>query len=371
MTLPALNIALIGSGFMGGALARAFPAAARTFGLRCDPRIALLAEYDENTARSRAAALGIGRSTGNWRSAVDDPDIDLVAIATPNALHAPIAIAALERGKAVYCEKPLSVTLEEAETMVLAAETANRPTAVGFTYLFNPMIALARDLIASGEIGEITGFRGFHGEDFMASPDAPFSWRCQPDQAGGALADLGSHIIAIALHLMGDIAAVSGRLHTAHPVRRDTDGQVREVTVDDQTDCLVTFANGAAGTLGASWMATGRKMGLHFEIAGTSGSIHFTQERMNELDLYRAAKGEPNGFVTICAGPEHGDYGSFCPAAGHHLGYGDLKTIEARATIEAAMGLPSKAKSFAEACTVERVANAIRRSHRDSGWIAP
>lgn len=369
MTRPALNIALIGSGFMGRAHALAFAAADRTFDLPRAPHVALLADRDLPKATAAAASLGIARASGDWREAIDDAGIDLVAIATPNRLHAPIAIAALEAGKAVYCEKPLATTIAESEAMTAAAAASGLPTAVGFTYLYNPMIVLARELIAGGEIGEVTAFRGIHAEDFMASADAPFNWRCEPDQAGGALADIGSHIIAMARHLVGDIAVVSGRLHTAYPTRRDAQGTDRAVAVDDQMDAVIEFASGATGTLAASWIASGHKMGLAFEVSGTRGSIAFTQERFNELRLYRSGPGRTNGFTTICAGPEHGDYGAFCPAPGHQIGYNDLKTIEVKAVVEAAAGLPSAAKSFADALAVERVADAIRRSHREGCWI--
>ncbi|MGB3804686.1 MAG: Gfo/Idh/MocA family oxidoreductase [Sphingopyxis granuli] len=369
MTRPALNIALIGSGFMGRAHALAFAAADRTFDLPRAPHVALLADRDLPKATAAAASLGIARASGDWREAIDDAGIDLVAIATPNRLHAPIAIAALEAGKAVYCEKPLATTIAESEAMTAAAAASGLPTAVGFTYLYNPMIVLARELIAGGEIGEVTAFRGIHAEDFMASADASFNWRCEPDQAGGALADIGSHIIAMARHLVGDIAVVSGRLHTAYPTRRDAQGTDRTVTVDDQMDAVIEFASGATGTLAASWIASGHKMGLAFEVSGTRGSIAFTQERFNELRLYRSGPGRTNGFTTICAGPEHGDYGAFCPAPGHQIGYNDLKTIEVKAVVEAAAGLPSAAKSFADALAVERVADAIRRSHREGCWI--
>lgn len=363
MALP-LNIALIGSGFMGRALANAFVNAVRVFELDVEPVLAILADRDEQTARTAADGLGFARATGDWRAAVGDPAIDLVVIATPNALHAPIALAALDAGKAVFCEKPLAVTLADAAAMTHAAEARGNRTAVGFTYLFNPMIALAREIVASGEIGEVTAFRGIHAEDFMASPEAPVGWRGEPGQAGGALADIGSHCIAMAQYLVGEIAAVSGRLHTAHPVRH-----ARPVQVDDQADAIVRFVGGATGTVAASWIAAGRKMGLAFEIAGTAGAIAFTQERLNELRLFRPGGRGREGFLTIEAGPGHGDYAAFCPAAGHQLGYNDLKTIEARATIAAVTGAPSAARDFREAWRVMCVDDAIRRSHAEQRWV--
>lgn len=354
---------------MGRAHAMAFAAAARTFDLPAQPVLEIIADRDADSAAAAAKSLGFARSTGDWLAAVEDADVDLIAIAAPNNLHAPIAHAAIKAGRSVYCEKPLATSLIEAEAMTKAAEAAGIPTAMGFTYLHNPMIGLAREIVASGEIGEVTAFRGIHGEDFMASPDVPFNWRCESAQAGGALADIGSHIIAMALHLVGEMESVSGRLQTAHTDRRDGSGVTRPVEVDDQADAVVRFKSGAAGSLSASWIATGRKMGLSFEISGTRGSIAFTQERLNELQLYTGGSRGRDGFTTIMAGPEHGDYGAFCPASGHQLGYNDLKTIEAKEAIHALLGLPSTAKTFRDGLAVDTVADAIRRSSREGREI--
>lgn len=362
--MPELRIALIGSGFMGRAHAMAFAAAARTFELGVTPVLEILADRDDAAAAEAARTLGFARSTGDWRAAVSDPAVDLVAITTPNVLHAPIALAAIAAGKAVYCEKPLAVTLDDAAAMTRAAEGAGRPTAVGFTYLFNPMISVAREIVRGGEIGEVTAFRGIHAEDFMASADAPFNWRCEPGNAGGALADIGSHCIAMARHLVGEIAAVSGQLHTVHSTRSG-----KPVEVDDQADAVIRFDNGATGSVACSWIATGRKMGLQFEITGTKGALSFTQDRLNELRIYRPGTRGREGFLTIEAGPEHAEYGAFCPASGHQLGYNDLKTIEAKAAIDAALGRPNAAKDFRYAWTVMCVDAAIRQSHVEQRWV--
>jgi len=366
-----LRVGLIGSGFMGRAHAQAFLAARFSFELPREPVLEILADHDAPSAARAAASLGFSRSTGDWRDVVADPAVDLVAIATPNSLHAPIALAAIAAGKPVYCEKPLATSVADAMAMHNAAEAAGLPTGVGFTYLFNPMIGLAREMIAAGEIGEVTAFRGVHAEDFMADPAAPFSWRCEPDNAGGALADLGSHIIAIALHLVGGIERVSGSLATVHGARAGAGSALRAVTVDDQADALVRFASGATGTLSASWIATGWKMGLSFHVTGTTGSIAFSQERLNELQLYRAGgPARTQGFTTVCAGPQHPDYGAFCPAPGHQIGYNDLKTVEVKEMVRALADLPSSTKDFRFALEVERVADAIRQSHLNGSWVA-
>ena len=370
MSKRPLRIALIGSGFMGRAHAMAFAAANRTFDLEAEPVLELLVDRTEASAQAATTRLGFARWATDWRAAVDDPVIDLVSIATPNSLHAPIAIAAIAAGKPVYCEKPLAVTLAESEAMAAAAQASGLATAVGFTYLYNPMIGLARDLVSSGEIGEITAFRGIHAEDFMASPEALFGWRCEPAEAGGALADIGSHIIALARYIAGEIVEVSGQLHTAHHERPNEGGVLLPVTVDDQADTIVRFASGATGTLSASWIASGRKMGLGFEVSGTRGSIAFNQERFNELQLYRAGSTAHDGFTTILAGPSHGDYGAFCPASGHQLGYNDLKTIEVKAVVDSVFGDRSRTFDFGWALEVERVAALIRASHAERRWVS-
>ena len=355
---------------MGRAHAQAFRSAAFAYALPVEPVLEILADQDAASAANSAQRFGFARHTGDWREVVADPAVQVVAIATPNILHAPIALAAIAAGKAVYCEKPLAASVPEAHAMTEAAEAANLATSVGFTYLFNPMIALARELIEAGEIGEITAFRGIHAEDFMADDGAPFTWRCEPENAGGALADLGSHIIAMAQHLGGRIDSVAGALATVHRERTTLDGAARVVNVDDQAEAVLRFATGAIGTISASWIAAGWKMGLSFQLTGTKGSIAFSQERLNELQLYRGGgEARAQGFTTILAGPQHRDYGAFCSASGHQIGYSDLKTIEVKETIRAIAGLPSVAKGFRFALEVEQVAAAIRRSHEERRWV--
>ena len=370
-----IGIGLIGSGFMGRAHALAFRAVGGVFALPRKPVLALLADQPEQRARDAATALGFARATGDWRALVVDSKVDLVCIATPNALHAPMAMAAIAAGKHVYCEKPLATTLDDAIAMTRAARAAGIVTMVGFNYLKNPMIALAREIVQSGEIGVVTGYRGIHAEDFMADPEAPFSWRCEPDQAGGALADIGSHAIAMARYLLGEVESVAGRLDTIHAERPDGRGGRRAVGVDDQASLLLRFADHPfTASLSASWLARGRDMQLAFELSGTRGALCFTQERFNELRLYKPdqAPGR-SGFTTLSAGPLHGEYGAFCPAPGHQIGFNDLKTIEVRRLLDAIGGDsadPSRSDAgFDEALAVTRVMEAARLASATGRWV--
>ncbi len=369
---PQVGIGLVGSGFMGRAHALAFRNVGGVFPLARQPRLELLADHPEERAVAAAASLGFRRATGDWAALVRDPAVDVVAIATPNRLHAPIALAAIEAGKHVYCEKPLATRLHDAIAMTRAAAAAGIVTMVGFNYLKNPLIATAREIVRSGEIGEITGFRGIHAEDFMADPEAPFSWRCEPAEAGGALADIGSHILSMARYLLGGVEAVCGRLDTIHAERPVAGGDRRVVSVDDQASMLVRFkGHPFTASLSTSWLATGRDMQLAFELTGTRGALCFTQERFNELRLYRtgAAAGR-GGFTTLNAGPAHGDYAAFCPAPGHQLGFNDLKTIEVRRLLDAVAGRAPSDMDFAGALAIARAVEAIRLSSAQGRWVA-
>lgn len=367
-----LSIGLIGGGFMGRAHTLAFRGAAAVFALPRKPHFEIVADATDDLAKATAASLGFGRSTGDWQSLVADPAVDLVDITTPNVLHKPMALAAIAAGKHVYCEKPLAPNADDAKAMVNAAAAAGVKSFVGFNYLKNPMAALAREIVQSGEIGEVVSFRGIHAEDYMADPATPFSWRLDPACGPGALGDLGSHLISMARFLVGDIVSVCGQLETVVKERPvETGGtKTRAVRQDDQARALVRFANGAAGVIEASWVAAGRKMQLAYEITGSRGALAFTQERMNELKLYTT--GQPtgrDGFKTITAGPDHPPYGDFCPAPGHQLGFNDMKTIEVRDLVEALAGRRDAWPDFHEAWQVQRVIDAIMMSAAAMQWI--
>ena len=356
---------------MGRAHAFAFSAVNRVFELPITTDLVVLADADASAAARAAYALGFSRSTGDWSQLVRDPDIGIVSVTTPNTLHRPMALAAIAAGKHVYCEKPLAPTVAACEEMMLAAERARVCTQVGFNYLKNPLLAVARDMIRSGELGEIRSFRGIHAEDFMADASLPWTWRLDPAGGGGALADLGSHIVATARYLLGPIDAVMGDVATLIPHRPQTDRPgLRAVKVEDVGRAVLRFANGAHGSIEANWLATGRKMQHDVEIAGSKGGLIFTQERLNELRLYRTDDPEGRrGFRTIVAGPEHSPYGAFCPAPGHQLGFNDLKTIEAGDFLRTIIQGGDAGADFREGWEVAKVVDAIYRAARQGGWI--
>ena len=370
MARPALRVGLIGTGFMGRTHAFGLAAAPRVFDLPFGIELHTVADRSEELAAEAARALGILRWTGDWRSLVADPGIDVVDITAPNALHREMALAAIAAGKHVYCEKPLAPRAADAREMAEAAEAAGVTTQVGFNYLCNPMLSLARELIASGELGEIRAYRGIHAEDYMADASAPFTFRHDP-MGGGALADLGSHALATAEFLMGPISRVMGDAVTAIPRRPDGEGGARAVEVDDVARAFLRFASGASGSVEASWIALGRTMQHGFEVHGSRGALAFSQERFNELHLYTGADAAGRrGFRRIEAGPDHRPYGRFCPAPGHQLGFNDLKAIEVAGFVRAIAGEAPEPFGFRAGLRIQELVEAIHRSAREGRWVA-
>ena len=367
-----LRFGLLGTGFMGKAHAIALRSVGTVFPDVNTPELACLVDSDSGRAKRDARAWGFARHSDDWRSACTDDEIDVIDICTPNHLHKDMALAAAAAGKHIYCEKPLGLSGAEALEICEAAESAGVRTAVGFNYICNPMLTLAREMIAAGEIGDVYNFRGSYQEDYLADPGAPFSWRCLRAQGGsGALNDLGTHLINMAEFLLGPISSVFGRLTTVYPQRIDPEsGKTRDVENEDIAQVLVSFASGCAGTMEISRIATGRKCGLEFEIHGTNGSLEFDQERMNELRVYSSddVKGR-RGYRTILAGPEHADYGNFCPAPGHGLGINDLKVIEIRNLLRGIANDEPIYADFRNGWRVQSLIDAIDTSDDRREWI--
>jgi predicted dehydrogenase len=372
MHMKAIHVGLIGAGYIGHSMALAYRAVGALFPDLPPVRLAMLADIDAGAAARAAARYGFAASTGDWRALVADPGIDIVAVATPNHLHCEMAVAALDAGKHVHCEKPLALDMREARAMAAAAARAGTRTIVGYNYLHNPMIRLAREIVARGEIGRLVHFRGFHEEDYMTDPAVPFSWRCERKFAGaGALADLGSHIVSFADALVGPIAELCADMATVVAERPVPGGGLRRVENEDQGQFLARFASGATGTISASRVATGRKMGLAFELVGTEGAIAFDQERLNELRVYRTKDpAGTRGFATVLAGPEHPGYAAFCPAPGHQIGFTDLKTLEVAHFLAAIRDGGPAEPDFATALRYEAVIDAALRSAGTRAWVS-
>jgi predicted dehydrogenase len=369
MTKPRLRIGLIGTGFMGKAHVFGFTSAPRVFELPYDLELHTVADITDTAAERARVTLGFAKATSDWRTIIADPEIDLVSITAPNALHKEMSLAAIAAGKHVYCEKPLAPLAADALEMTLAAEAAGVKTQVGFNYLCNPMLQTAREMIEAGELGEIRGYRGLHAEDYMADASGPFTFRHDP-AGGGALADIGSHALATAEFLCGPITRVMGDCVTMIGSRPDGKGGSRKVEVDDVGRAFLRFQNGATGSIEGNWIATGRKMQHDFEVYGTKGALAFSQEHFNVLHYFDTAdrKGR-QGFRRIEAGPDHAPYGLFCVAAGHQIGFNDLKAIEVAGYVQAIAGGGPEPFNFRKGLRIQSLVETIQTSSREGRWL--
>ncbi|MEH6717768.1 MAG: Gfo/Idh/MocA family oxidoreductase [Aurantimonas endophytica] len=363
----AIGIGLIGTGFMGKAHALAWRNANAVMGGLPPVRLVHLCDTPLDTAHKMAGQFGFETAGDDWQALIADPAVDVVSITTPNALHRPMAEAALAAGKHVWCEKPLGVTLADAEAM--AAARGDRLTLVGYNYLRNPAFTHACQLVAEGRIGRLFHLRGWVDEDYQADETLSWTWRCRASEAGlGALGDIGVHLVSLLTALGGPIDSVVAEMGAAYATRPLPEGGEGAVENEDVASALVRFSAGFHGALTISRAAWGRKGSLGFEAHGSRGMIVYDQERMNELQLYinEGPKAE-RGFRTILTGPDHAPYGAFCPAPGHGLGFNDLKTIEAAQLLAGLAGGPRPGPDFAEALEIERVVHAIAASARDDG----
>jgi len=362
-----IGIGLVGGGYMGKAHAVALSAVGAVFDTALRPRLEVICASGAASADRYRRAYGFARAEADWRALVRDPKVDAVVIASPQGTHRAIAEAALALGKPVFCEKPLGASLADARALCAAADAAGVVHMMGFNYVRTPATRFVRALLADGEIGEVTWFRGEHAEDFLADPATPATWRTT-GRANGTMGDLAPHMINCARALMGPITDVSARIETLHAHRPGPDGPV-PVDNDDHAQMMVRFASGVMGHLYFSRAATGRKMGYAYEIHGTGGSIRFDQEDQNAVHLYRAGGPEATrGFTRILTGPAHPDYRAFCQGPGHGTGYQDQIVIEARDFLQAiAAGTPAW-PTFHEGRAVAEVIAAAFRSSDTGRW---
>jgi len=368
--MKVLGVGLIGTGYMGKCHALAWNAVASVFGDLPRPRLVMLAETSQDLAERKAQELGYERATGDWRRLVNDPAIDVVSITTPNAFHPDMAIAALEAGKHVWCEKPMATRLEDAERMLAAARASGKIAALGYNYIQNPVMRLIRRILDEGRIGGVNHVRIEMDEDFMADPEDLFSWKSEASSGHGALDDFAVHPLSLLWVLLGGVRRVCGHMMKPYADRPVQGGGRRAVETYDIATVLLELESGASGLLAVNRSAWGRKGRIALQIFGSKGTIVFDQERMNEVQLYAAdGETETQGFRTILAGPRHPPYDRFIPAPGHGLGFNDLKVIECRELMRRIAGEKAHLIEFEDGIRIERTVDAMARSAHEGRWV--
>ena len=360
---------MVGHAFMGAAHSQAWRTAGRFFDLPLTPDMAVLCGRDAATARAAADRLGWRDVETDWKELLTRDDVQLVDVCAPGDVHAEIAVAALDAGKHVLCEKPLANTVEEARAMVAAAERARSSgvrSMVGFNYRRVPAVTLARRLVEQGRIGQVRHVRATYLQDWVVDPEAPLVWRLQAERAGsGALGDIGAHVVDMAQFVIGDrISGVCGLTETFVRERPLPDGTGRgPVTVDDAALFLGRFAGGAVASFEATRFATGRKNQIRLEINGSAGSLAFDFEQMNELQFFDGTDdADVAGFRRILVTEPVHPYADAWWPPGHGLGYEHTFTHEIVDLVRDVAAGTDPVPSFADGLQVQLVLDAVSRS---------
>lgn len=338
MSKKRLNVALIGTKFMGKAHSHAWSSAAKFFDLPAEPVLKVAVGRDEASLRSFADRWGWEEIATDWRKVIARDDIDIIDIATPTALHCEMTVAAAKAGKQIFCEKPLAVNAVQGRAMADAVHEAGVTAYLNHNYRRVPAVMLAKHFIDTGRLGRIFHWRGAYLQSWIIDPEFPLTWHLQAEHAGaGPLWDLGSHSVDLARFLVGDISSVQALTKTfiqERPLPGAEAGTFKAggaksaaaprgtVTVEDAAIMAVTFANGALGSFESTRFATGRKNSNLFEIYGDKGAIAFSLERMNELEFFDATlpAGE-QGFRTILVTEAEHPYIDAWWPPGHVIGY--------------------------------------------------
>src|SRR5882757_8907149 len=370
-----LGIGMVGYAFMGAAHSHAWRTAGRFFDLPLAPELTALCGRSAAEVAAAADRMGWRSVETDWKQLLSRDDVGLVDICSPGDTHADIAIAALDAGKHVLCEKPLANTVEEARAMVAAAERAAARgvrSMVGFSYRRVPALVLARRLVAEGRLGQVRHVRAAYLQDWIVDPEFPLVWRLRRETAGsGALGDIGAHIVDMAQYLTGDVltgvSALTETFVRERPLPSASSGLAASggtekgtVDVDDAALFLGRFAEGAVASFEATRFATGRKNALRIELNGDRGSLALDLERLNELSYYDGTEpGTHAGFRRILVTePDHPYLDAWWPP-GHGLGYEHSFVHQARDLVLAIASGHRPVPSFADGLQVQRVLAAV------------
>lgn len=377
-----IGIAVLGLGWMGQAHSRSVLRIPSLFPERSfDPELVVCADTEADRRTRAVDDFGFQRAVEDWQEAVNSPDVDAVWVTAPNMLHVPMIEAACAAGKAVFSEKPIGGKPEQTVAAYRAAEAAGVTTGVGYNYIWAPLVQHARHLIASGELGEITHYRGsflsMYGSDEMGL----LTWRFMLDQAGyGVTSDILSHSVSLAQFLVGDITEVVGMRNTTIPQRPIPSGAAShygrgrpedpkgEVENEDFASMLCRFENGATGTFETSRTMVGPESQNTFAVYGTKGALSWNLEKLNELQYYRLTDDPSSGYTTIYGGDRFPFHGAFVPGQANAIGFEDLVATEDYVFLESLAKGERFSVGFREAVDVVSVQQALINSWDSRTW---
>jgi predicted dehydrogenase len=378
-----IGIAVLGLGWMGQAHSRSMLRIPSLFPDRSfQPELVVCADTEAERRERAVRDFGFARATADWTEAVAAPDVDAVWVTAPNMLHVPMIQAAAAAGKAIFSEKPIGGTPAQTVQAYAAAKAAGVLTGVGYNYLWSPLVLHARAMIAAGELGEITHYRGrflsMYGSDEMGL----LTWRFKLAEGGyGVSSDILSHSVSLAHALAGPITEVVGMQHTVITERpvpqgaashygRGTPGDpTGPVENEDFASMLCRFASGATGTFETSRTTIGPESQNAFEVYGTKGALAWNFERLNELQYYRHdPSSKETGWTTIFGGDRFPFHGAFVPGQANAIGFEDIVATEDLAFLEALATGGDFSPGFREAVDIVSVQQALITSWDSRRW---
>ncbi|ONI87518.1 dehydrogenase [Actinosynnema sp. ALI-1.44] len=373
-----IGVGMVGHAFMGRVHSHAWRTVHHFFDVPQAPRLAVLGGRDLERTKAAAAKLGWEDVETDWRALIARDDVQIVDICTPGDSHKDIAIAALEAGKHVLCEKPLANSVQEAREMAEAAAAASargQRSMVAFNYRRVPALAVARRMIAEGKLGKIRHVRAQYLQDWLSDSNAPMAWRLRKEEAGsGALGDIGAHIIDASQFVLGEqltgVSALTETFVHKRPIAGDPDGRLDDVTVDDAALFIGKFPSGVMASYEATRFALGRKNSMRLEVNGEKGSLAFDFESMNELSYYDGEiADETAGFRRVLiTEATHPYVGAWWPP-GHIIGYEHTFTHEVFDFLTHIGDGTDPAPSFADGLQVQQVLGAVEASAgNESQW---
>jgi predicted dehydrogenase len=367
-----MNVGMIGYKFMGRTHSNAWRQVDKFFPVSAQPVLHTICGRDNKGVTEAAQKLGWKNAATRWQDVIANPEIEIVDINTANDTHAEIAIAAARAGKHILCEKPLALSVKEATAMVDAVKKAGVVNMICHNYRRIPAIALAKKMIADGDLGKIFHYRARYLQDWIIDPEFPLVWRLQSKIAGsGTHGDINAHIIDLGRYLVGEFSEVCGHLETfikERPIAGTT--KKGRVTVDDAAITLGRFKNGAIACLEASRFAAGRKNHIQLEVNGSKGSIVFDFEDMNRLKYFsRDDAPDRQGYrdILVTEGV-HPFAGAWWPP-GHIIGYEHTFVHTVFDFIEAVVKGKSVQPTFVDGLEDQKILEAVERSSRERRWI--
>ncbi len=327
-------------------------------GLMACPDADLVAIFGPTPTKTQRVAQekGVPRAYFDYEQMLDEVRPEAVVVATPNDLHYPMALAAIRRGMAVMCEKPLALTVAQAQEMTQAARAAGVPTAVNFTYRStNPMRHVER-LLRQGRLGTLYHFCITFWQNIRADPSVPLAYRMLRERGGGALMDIGVHMVDLLRWWFGELEAVCGTTHIAIAERPAADGGRGTVTADDTASFLVRLPGGAAGTVQVSQVSHGRQNYRRVELFGSAGSIQMEEDRTFGPEVRVARPGE----LSFTTEPLPDDL---------NVAFDDFPRFHMSRIVAALRGRASDWPSFEDGLRAQQAIEAIGRSWQAGGWI--